>query len=86
MFFQIFDDYAPLVKAINGTFSKIFNFLIIFFLFCFAFGDAYKVVAFSEEKTKDMDLGKNFFDTFRRAYLIALGEFQLDDQKSNISK
>jgi hypothetical protein len=53
-FAKLFDDTSPLVKAINGTLGKISYFLILFFIFCMAFGDTYKVISFAEEKSKDM--------------------------------
>lgn len=59
--------------------------MVLFAIFTFGFGDAFKVISLSNEKEKDWELGASFAETAKRAYLIALGEFQLEDMKTEIA-
>jgi hypothetical protein len=85
MFANMLDMTAPYVRAILSISPKIGPFMVLFSIFTFGFGDAFKVISLSNEKAKDWELGGSFFETAKRAYLIALGEFQLDEMKTEIA-
>lgn len=69
-----------MIRAITQCVREMINFLIILLTIMAAFGDSFKVMSVSNEKSEQFISGNgNFINNLFYTYLIGLGEFNLDD-------
>lgn len=78
-FLRIFESTGFLVRAIQDVMYQMRFFFMIFFIFVFAFGDAFKVMRMSNADDNGFYEGQGFVSSLFAVFCISLGEFDLDE-------